>query len=83
MRLTQAQQQLVARALKGEARNGMAMTDVYANRLFKWPTQPFCDIRGSAQHRMAYRLQELGVGRLCYLQPLDVAFFKVTDNPKA
>jgi len=78
VKLTKAQQKLVDRAFKRENRNGDPMFAVYNHRAFDWPTEAYiCDLFGSAQIRCAYRLQEMGYGRVVSIQPLERSFFKL------
>ena len=77
MKLTKAQQHMVDRALKHETRTGGSMYERYGKRAFNWDSDaPTCDLRGSAQIRCAYRLQELGLGFTHSVQPFDVTFFR-------
>lgn len=81
MKLTKAQKQIVDRAFGHETRNGGSMYERYGRRAFNWEYDtPTCDLRGSAQIRCAYRLEELGLGFAHSVQPFDGTFFTAYRN---
>jgi len=81
MKLTEAQQHILDRALKHETRSGGSMWDRYGIRAFNWNIdKPTCDLRGSAQIRCARRLEELRLGYTHSVQPFDGTFFTAYRN---
>lgn len=74
--LTKAQQELVHRA---ENRIMVSQEGQRAREL-RSSEQKFADIIGSAQHRMASRLDDLGIGRQISIQPLERSFFALYQD---